>query len=115
MAGPSLCRQLVSLGLGLGLGLALGLLYVLLRPLRRRPGRAGAAADVLFTAAAALCVFLFAMGAGDGRLGLWQIACIFAGFSLILQAFRPFARRRVGDLHKNIPPEEGKVKNINKN
>lgn len=71
-------------------GLGTGLLYDLLRPLRRRAGRvAAAAADVLFALLAGIGAFLFAMGAGSGRLGQWELAAMLLGFLLYLRLLSP--------------------------
>ena len=62
-------------------GAATGLIYDLLRPLRRRSGRAGSAVlDVLFALCAGTAAFVFAMSAPGGRLGMWELTLILAGF-----------------------------------
>lgn len=74
-------HQGLALLLALGMGIAVGLVYDLLRPLRRRTGKAaGAALDVLFCLLSGFMVFSFAMGAGDGRLGLWELTAALLGF-----------------------------------
>ena len=66
-----------------GGGWLLGLLYDLLRPPRRRIGRGLAALlDILFCAAAGSAAFLFAMSAGSGRLGCWELLAALCGFLL---------------------------------
>ncbi len=88
--GVRLEDQLRSLLLALALGAAAGLLYDLLRPARRRSGRGlGAALDGLFALAAGGAVFLQAMGAESGTLGLWQLAAALLGFLLYLHALSP--------------------------
>lgn len=78
----SLEIQALRLLLGFVMGAALGLGYDCLRPLRRRSARMGAAAlDVAFSFFAGLLAFLFAMGAGSGRMGLWELASAFLGFT----------------------------------
>lgn len=72
--------QAVRLGLALLLGLCTGLIYDLLRPVRRRAGRAAVLLDILFSAAVFVLSFLFAMGAGSGRLGQWELCGILLGF-----------------------------------
>ena len=68
----SLGLQSLRLLLALLLGLGTGLLYDLLRPLRRAAGIAAAAGlDALFCLLTGTGIFLFAMGAGDGKLGQW--------------------------------------------
>lgn len=67
--------------LALIMGAALGFGYDLLRPPRRSCGRAAAIClDALYCAAAGLLLFSFAMGAGSGRLGTWELAAALAGF-----------------------------------
>ncbi len=78
----ALSSQSARLVLGFVLGAALGLAYDLLRPLRRRSGRAGAAAlDAVFAVLAGVSAFVFAMGAGSGRMGVWELASALAGFT----------------------------------
>ena len=61
----------------------MGLLYDLLRPPRRRMGKGFAALlDILFCAAAGSAAFLFAMSAGNGRLGCWELLAALCGFLL---------------------------------
>ena len=86
----SLSRQALALLMALGLGLGLGLLYDLLRPPRRRSGRLLAGLlDGFFALAAGTAVFVFAMGAGSGRLGLWELTAALLGFLLYLHALSP--------------------------
>ena len=71
----SLYRQLAALGTALALGTGLGLLYDLLRPPRRQGGGLLASLlDLLFAFCAGAAVFLRAMAAPEGRLGLWERA-----------------------------------------
>ena len=84
-------RELRQLAAAWALGLALGFVYDLLRPPRRRFGAALAALlDLIFGLVAALAAFLFAMSAGEGRLGLWEIAASLLGFLLYLYNLSPF-------------------------
>ena len=86
----SLQAQLLALGLALALGTGLGLLYDLLRPPRRRSGRMLAAAlDLLYALAAGTAVFLHAMGAPSGRMGLWELSAALLGFLFYLHALSP--------------------------
>ncbi len=86
----SLSAQALALLLALGLGVGLGLLYDLLRPPRRRGGRVLAAAlDLLFGLAAGAAVFLYAMSAGSGRMGLWELTAALLGFLFYLHALSP--------------------------
>lgn len=82
--------QLLQLLGALILGLALGLVYDLLRPPRRRLGRLAAALlDLLFALLSGAAVFLYAMGALEGRLGLWELAASALGFLLYLHMLSP--------------------------
>lgn len=73
--------QALVLLLALLTGAGTGLIYDLLRPLRRRSGRAGSAVlDVLFALCAGTAAFVFAMSAPGGRLGMWELTLILAGF-----------------------------------
>ena len=77
----SLERQAVCLVSAFVLGAALGLAYDLIRPLRRRSGRVGAAIwDIAFALISGLLTFSFAMGAGSGRLGVWELFSMLLGF-----------------------------------
>lgn len=74
--------QGVRLALAFVLGAALGVCYDFVRPLRRRSGRGGAAAlDVAFALVSGLAAFAFAMGAGSGKMGLWELAASLLGFA----------------------------------
>lgn len=74
--------QALGLALAFVMGAALGVLYDMLRPLRRRSGRGGAAAlDVLYMLLCGVLSFMFAMSAGSGRLGVWELAATLAGFA----------------------------------
>ena len=76
----SLARQALALLEALALGAGLGLSYDLLRPPRHRlPPGPSALLDGLFALLAGAAVFLFAMGAGGGRLGLWELAAALLG------------------------------------
>lgn len=86
----SLQAQLLGLGLALALGTGLGLLYDLLRPPRRYSGGMLAAAlDLLYALAAGTAVFLHAMGAPSGRMGLWELSAALLGFLFYLHALSP--------------------------
>ena len=86
----SLSDQALALLLALGLGAGLGLLYDLLRPPRHRSGRVLAAAlDLLFGFAAGAAVFVYAMSADNGRLGLWELTAALLGFLFYLHVLSP--------------------------
>lgn len=74
-------RQAFLIILSFALGALWGFFYDLIRPFRRRCGRVGrGTADALFCLMAAASLFAFAMGAGNGRLGQWELSFALAGF-----------------------------------
>ncbi len=74
-------QQAEALLLALLLGFAAGLLYDLLRPARWRCGRVAALLpDALFCLALGAAFFLYAMSAGEGRLGVGALAAAWLGF-----------------------------------
>ena len=74
----------------LALGLGAGLLYDLLRPPRHRTGPAvGALLDLLFCLLAGTGAFFYAMSAGNGRLGLWDLTGMLLGFLLYMYTLSP--------------------------
>lgn len=75
-------RSAAALLPALLLGAAIGLLYDLLRPLRRRAGRAAPIFDGVFSLLSGLGAFCYAMTAGNGRLGMWELASMLSGFLL---------------------------------
>lgn len=82
-----LSRQGLALLLALLMGAGIGLAYDLLRPPRRRLGPpAGAVLDLLFSTAAGCAAFAYAMGVGDGRLGIWALGAALAGFLLYMHS-----------------------------
>ena len=84
-------QQALRLLLALLLGLGTGLLYDLLRPLRRAAGVVAAALlDALFCLLTGAGIFLFAMSAGDGKLGQWELCAALLGFLAWLHLFSPF-------------------------
>ena len=86
----SLADQLRALLLALALGALTGLLYDLFRPPRRRTGPAAAALlDILFCLLAGSGAFLYAMSAGSGRLGLWDLTGMLLGFLLYMNSLSP--------------------------
>ena len=83
-------RELRQLLLALAMGFVLGFGYDVLRPPRRRFGRGVAALlDLLFALLATAAVFLYAMSAGEGRLGLWELCASLLGFLLYLYILSP--------------------------
>lgn len=85
-----MARELLRLGLALLLGTALGLLYDLLRPPRHRAGPLLAGAlDLGYALVAGVGCFLFAMGAGNGRLGLWEMSAALLGLLGYLRFLSP--------------------------
>lgn len=90
----SLRHQSLALLLALAMGLGLGLLYDLLRPPRRHaPGILAGVLDVLFALASGASLFLYAMGADNGRLGLWELCGALLGFLLYQTALSPWVLR----------------------
>ena len=76
-----LTKQALALGAAFVLGLLLGLVYDILRPLRRRASKAAAACiDVFYGLSAGWGVFLYAMAAPGGRLGIWELSLTLLGF-----------------------------------
>lgn len=74
-------RQAFLVILSFSVGALFGLFYDLIRPFRRRFGRFGRAlTDTLFCLFSAASLFAFSMGAGNGRLGLWELSFALAGF-----------------------------------
>ena len=87
-------EQLWALLLALALGALAGLLYDFLRPPRRRTGpAAGALLDILFCLLSGGGAFLYAMSAGNGRLGLWDLTAMLLGFLLYLHTLSPIMLR----------------------
>lgn len=83
--GIELEGQALRLLLAAGGGFGLGLFYDLLRPVRRRLGRpAGWLLDLLFCLGAGAGAFVYAMGAGSGRMGLWELAAALLGFAVYM-------------------------------
>ena len=77
----SISSQLTALCIALCLGFLLGILYDLLRPVRRVSGKTGAAIiDVLYSVLSGAALFLFAMSADSGKLGIRELAASFSGF-----------------------------------
>ena len=102
----SVSLQAAAIGKAAAIGLALGLLYDLLRPLRFRAGKVAAVLlDVLFCAASGTAAFAYAMGAGNGRLGVCELGAMTVGFLLYLYiAEEKIAKwRRNGKQEKTQP------------
>ena len=76
-----LTKQAAALGAAIVLGLLLGLIYDFLRPFRRRASKAAAVCiDVIYGLCSGCGVFLYAMAAPGGRLGLWELSLTLLGF-----------------------------------
>lgn len=81
----ALDKQVLALGLALLLGVLTGICYDFFRPLRRHSGRVWAAVqDALFCIIAGGGLFIFAMGADNGRMGLWELTAVLIGFLLYM-------------------------------
>lgn len=99
----SVSLQAAAIGKAAAIGLALGFLYDLLRPLRFRAGKVAAALlDILFCAASGIAAFAYAMGAGDGRLGVCELGAMTVGFLLYLY----IAEEKVGKWRRNRKREK---------
>lgn len=86
----SVAEQAAALALAFLMGVGDGLFYDLLRPFRYRLKKLGAAVlDGVFCAGAGIGAYLYAMGAGDGRLGVCQLAAVTAGFLLYILRLSP--------------------------
>lgn len=93
--------QAIRLLLALLLGLSTGLLYDLLRPLRRAAGMIAAAGlDALFCLLTGAGIFLFAMSAGDGKLGQWELCAALLGFLAWLHLLSPFVLPVFEKIHR---------------
>lgn len=74
-------RQAFLIILAFALGALIGLFYDLIRPFRRRCGIFGRTlTDFIFCLISAFTLFTFSMGAGNGRLGQWELAFALMGF-----------------------------------
>ncbi len=81
----SVSSQAAAMGLAAVIGAILGLAYDMLSPLRRRVGRvASALLDLTFSVLSGIAAFMYAMGAGEGRLGICQLGAMTAGFLLYI-------------------------------
>ena len=97
----SLGLQALRLLLALLLGLSTGLLYDLLRSLRRAAGMIAAAGlDALFCLLTGAGIFLFAMSAGDGKLGQWELCAALLGFLAWLHLLSPFVLPVFEKIHR---------------
>lgn len=73
--------QALTLTLSFAMGMSLGIFYDMLRPPRRKMGRASAAVlDAIYCLFSGFIIFCFAMGADKGRLGTWELAAALIGF-----------------------------------
>ena len=73
--------QAFLLAMAFALGAVIGICYDILRPLRYRCSAfIKIGTDFAFALLSAVLLFLFAMSAGNGRLGLWELAAALAGF-----------------------------------
>lgn len=75
--------QALALAFAFLLGLLLGLVYDLVRPARRRSGAWGETVlDVLFGLFCGSAVFIYAIAAPGGRLGVLELSFTLCGFLL---------------------------------
>lgn len=81
----ALDKQAMALALALLLGILTGVCYDFFRPLRHHSGKVLAAVqDALFCLIAGGGLFVFAMGADNGRMGLWELTAVLIGFLLYM-------------------------------
>ena len=106
-------RQLLQLLGALLLGMALGPAYDLLRPPRRRSGRLAAALlDLLFALLAGAAAFLYAMGAGNGRLGVWELTASTLGFLMYFHLLSPLFYPLFSAFHETLRSIIGSCKKL---
>lgn len=75
--------QAKALGYALLLGFVLGLVYDLVRPVRRRSSTWGECIlDALFALFSGGAIFIYALAAPSGRLGVWELGFALGGFLL---------------------------------
>lgn len=75
--------QTKALAFALFLGFVLGLVYDLVRPIRRRSSTwAERVLDAFFALFSGSAVFLYALAAPGGRLGVWELCFTLLGFLL---------------------------------
>ncbi len=109
-------RELLPLAASLLLGMGLGLLYDLLRPPRRAAGAlTGALLDLAFSAFALAACFLGAMGAAEGRLGLWELIADLLGFLFYLFVLSPVILPLFQEAYRVIQNTIRLLKKLNEN
>ncbi len=111
-------NQALGLTLAFVMGAAMGVMYDVLRPLRRRSGRGGAALlDILYILFCGALAFVFAMGAGSGKLGVWELAATLAGFAGYIYTLSdlvfPLLDGAAGAISRLLKQVKLKIKNIN--
>ena len=99
------------------LGFLLALIYDMLRPLRYRSAKPIAVLlDMLYAVAAFFGAFSFAMGAGSGRLGQWELCAILIGFLVYIyfvgDAFRQIFECWLGFLERSLELGVNLIKKI---
>lgn len=109
----ALDKQVLALGLALLLGVLTGICYDFFRPLRRHSGRVWAAVqDALFCLIAGGGLFIFAMGADNGRMGLWELTAVLIGFLLYMHTLSAPILAFFTLLFRYIKKAEGFLKNF---
>lgn len=104
--------QGLALLLALALGLAAGLLYDLLRPPRWRFRGAALLLDTLYCLALGAAFFVFAMAAGDGRLGLDRLGAAWTGVLLYHHLLSPLCLPFISKLFQLLDFQTIKFKKI---
>jgi len=83
-------EELCRLGIALVMGACAGLMYDMLRPVRRKCRKTvGMGLDILYSMLCGMMIFMYAMSADTGKLGLWELVAALTGFLLYLNSLSP--------------------------
>ena len=105
--------QLMALLVALLMGLGIGLIYDLLRPMRYYFKKAGGILlDALFCMTAGAAIFIFAMGADSGRLGVWELSAALVGFIAYINFLSPPILRLFSRVWQSFVSIFGAIKNF---
>lgn len=84
----SISSQAAAIGLAALIGALLGLAYDLLGLIRRRAGKTVTVLlDLAFSLLSGVAAFIYAMSAGEGRLGICQLGAMTTGFLTYIYTF----------------------------